>query len=111
MKDREPLKVLEAAREFARQIVMVTRLLPRRAPEGLRSQLAEAAQSISGIIAEGFGRGTNAEKIHYLRMANGSLEESQNYLRQCMNTRLFSARPSTRPPPPISQTDNRPSRL
>ena len=81
MKDKQPLKVLEAARQFARQIITVTRQLPRRAPAGLRTQLAEAAQSISGIIAEGFGRDTNAEKIHYLRMTNGSLKESQNYLR------------------------------
>jgi len=38
--------------------------LSRKAPSGLRGQLVEAAQAVSGLLAEGFGRGTKAEKIH-----------------------------------------------
>ena len=48
----------------------------------------EAARSVGANIAEGFGRGTTAEKIRYSQMANGSLEESQEHLRECINTRL-----------------------
>jgi four helix bundle protein len=81
--------VMEAAREFGLRVVDVTSRLPRRTPSGMRSQLAEAAQAVGSILAEGFGRGTTAERIHYSQMANGSLEESQYYLRQLANLGLI----------------------
>lgn len=80
---------MEAAREFGLRVAEVTSQLPRRAPSGLRAQLAEAAQAVGGLLAEGFGRGTTAERIHYSRMANGSLEESQHYLRQLASLGLI----------------------
>src|SRR5690349_7670653 len=89
MKDRDPLKVLQAARQFGTQIAELTRGLPGRAPSGLRGQLAESALAVGALLAEGLGRGTTAEKIHYSRMANGSVEESQYYLRQCVNSGLI----------------------
>jgi four helix bundle protein len=89
MSGSDPLRVIQAAREFGLQVLDVVGKLPRRAPSGLRSQLAESAQAVGSILAEGFGRGTTAEKIHYSRMANGSLEESQEYLRECINLHLI----------------------
>jgi len=58
----------------------LARHLPRRAGSKLRADLIETSRSISANIAEGFGRGPTAEKIHYSRMANGSLEESHLFL-------------------------------
>ena len=49
----------------------------------------EPSRAIGASIAEGFGRGTTAEKIHYSRNANGSLEESQEQLRECINNHLI----------------------
>jgi len=92
MKEREPLRVIEAARLFGERVVDLVNHLSRKAPSGLRGQLVEAAQAVSGLLAKGFGRGTKPEKIHYSRMANSSLEESQNYLRQCVNTHLIDRR-------------------
>ena len=89
MDDREPLRVLEAARLFGTRVSELARKLPRRTPSGLRGQVVESAEAISGLLAEGFGRGTVGEKIHYSRMANGSLEESQNYLRRFVNGGLI----------------------
>ena len=89
MKDRDPLKVLQAARQFGVQVVELTRSLPRHAPSGLRGQLSRAGLAVGSLLAEGLGRGTTAEKIHYSRMANGSVEESQYHLRQCVNTQLI----------------------
>ena len=63
--------------------------MPRRAPAGLRRQLVKAAQSVSDLLAEGFGRGTVTEKIRYLRMSKGELEESQNQLRRCIRLGLI----------------------
>jgi four helix bundle protein len=85
----DPLRVLDAARQFGQLVAEMTQRLSRRAPSGLRGQLAESAQSVSALLAEGFGRGTDKEKAHYSRMANGSLEESQDYLRKCVNLHLI----------------------
>jgi four helix bundle protein len=89
MTERERLKVVDAARQFSEQCVDIAQGLPRRAPARLRGQLAESGQAVSDILIEGLGRGSTAEKIHYSRMANGSLEETQNYLRRCVNRQLI----------------------
>ena len=89
MADRERLKVLDAARRYGDRCIDVAQSLPRSAPTGLRTQLIESAQAVSRILAEGFGRLTNSEKIHYSQMANGSLEESQDCLRRCVNRGLI----------------------
>jgi four helix bundle protein len=88
----DPLRVLKAARLFGEQCIDLAQGLPRRAPARLRTQLAEAGQAVSDILAEGIGRGTKREQIHYCRMARGSLEECQNYLRRCMNRQLIDAK-------------------
>jgi four helix bundle protein len=97
MRDRERLKVLEAARLFAELCIDLAQALPRSAPAGLRAQLASSAQAVSDILAEGLGRGTVAEKLHYSHMANGSLEESQNRLRRCINRKLIDRKTFYRP--------------
>jgi len=89
MGERERLKVLDAAQQFGVLVVELTKSFRRGAPSGLRSQLVAAAMAVSGLLAEGFGRKSVAEIIHYSHMANGSLEECQNYLRECVNLRLI----------------------
>ena len=89
MGDDDGLKVLEAAREYALQMSQLARRLPRHTRSKLRADLVETSRAIGADIAEGFGRGTTAEKIHYSRMATGSLEESQEHLRECVNTHLI----------------------
>lgn len=78
----DPLRLLDAARLYGEHCVKIAQRLPARAPAGLRRQLAEAAQSVSDLLAEGFGRGTAREKIRYCHMSKGELEESQNQLRR-----------------------------
>lgn len=43
-------------------------------------QLRDAAASAPRNIAEGFGRRTNPDFLHYLDIARGSLDEIQNHL-------------------------------
>ena len=89
MDSNDPLRVLEAARLYGEHCVTIAQDLPRRAPAGLRRQLAKAAQAVSDLLAEGLGRGTVAEKIRCCLMSKGELEESQNQLRRCIKFGLI----------------------
>ncbi len=42
--------------------------------------MRRAAMSVSSNIAEGFGRSSKADKLHFYVMARGSLTEVQNQL-------------------------------
>ena len=45
-------------------------------------QYTEAIDSISANIAEGFGRYTKKDKIHFYRYSFGSMEESRDWTRK-----------------------------
>ena len=90
MASDDPLRLLDAARLYGEQCVKIAHDLPRRAPADLRRQLAKAAQSVSDLLAEGFGRRTVAEKIRYCLLSQGELEESQNQLRRCIRLGLIA---------------------
>jgi len=85
-------RVLQAAREFAEQVVRMVRGLPSWAPAKLRGQLANSACSVSRNIAEGIGRGSAADVVRFLHYACGSLGEAQTDLRVCVNTSLIDQR-------------------
>jgi four helix bundle protein len=61
-------------------VVLVYRLTPRFPKEELyrlTQQLRKAAVSIPSNIAEGQGRRTTAEFLHFLSIASGSLNEAE----------------------------------
>ena len=53
---------------------------PKSEMYGLVSQIRSSASSISANIAEGSGRRTTADFLHFLDVANGSLREFQSHL-------------------------------
>ena len=52
-------------------------------------QVRESAASGPSNIAEGFGRRSNAEFLHYLDIARGSLNEVQNHLKDGVDRRYI----------------------
>jgi four helix bundle protein len=60
------------------------------ARDTLGKQLVRAGYSIGANIAEGSGRGTDPELRRFLRMARGSLYETQHWLRRAYRRRLLS---------------------
>lgn len=53
-------------------------------------QLVKAADSIGANIAEGTGRGTFVDNRRFVRIARGSLNETQHWLRRAYKRRLLS---------------------
>ena len=73
------LRVLDAARCVVDEIHAAMRRSRRPWPGA--AQLREAAESIVANIAEGLGRADGPDRIHFLRIARGSAEETNERLR------------------------------
>ena len=80
MKDFRDLKVWEKAHELALTAYAATTNFPKQEIFGIVSQIRRAATSIGANIAEGCGRGGNAEFQRFLHMAMGSANELEYHL-------------------------------
>ena len=75
MKDFRKLKVWEKAHQLTLSIYRATRGFPAEERYGETAQIRRASSSVPGNIAEGCGRGTDADFAHFLQMAMGSASE------------------------------------
>ena len=69
------LNVYHRAVQLVALVYQITRQFPQEERYGLTNQIQRAAVSIPSIIAEGMGRFSNKERVHFLEIANGSLME------------------------------------
>ena len=79
-KEFTDLLVWKKAHGLVLSIYQVTRSFPKEEMYGLASQIRRAAVSVPGNIAEGFKRKGKLDKLRYLNIAQGSLEECRYYL-------------------------------
>ena len=76
----EDLVVWQKAHQFVLAVYRLSRTFPRSETYGLSSQFRRAAVSLAANIAEGFRKRGKADKLRFLNIAQGSLEESRYYL-------------------------------
>ena len=76
----EQLVVWQQCQDLAISIYKYTGPFPKEEVSALTSQLRRAASSISANIAEGFGRTSVKDKLHFYTMVYGSLLEVKNFL-------------------------------
>ena len=76
----QDLIVWQKSHAFVMQVYAATRSFPRDELYGLTSQFRRAAVSIAANIAEGFRKQSDPDKIRFLNMSEGSLEECRYYL-------------------------------
>ena len=76
----EDLVVWQKAHQFVLGIYQFTEHFPSKELHGLTSQLRRAAVSIPANIAEGFKKRGKPDKVRFLNIAQGSLEECRYYL-------------------------------
>ncbi len=74
------LNAWREAHSLAVSIYKVTRKFPVEEQFGLTSQIRRATVSVTSNIAEGFGRRTSKDRLHFYDMARGSLAELQSQL-------------------------------
>ncbi len=76
----EKLEVWQLARQFRKEVYVITKNFPSEEKFGLTSQLRRAASSIGDNLAEGSGKLTPRDKAHYTTIAFGSSMETVNHL-------------------------------
>ena len=79
MKDFRDLKVWQAAHELTLMTYRDTAPFPKEELYGLTSQIRRAAASVAANIAEGRGRETTKDYVHFLIIARGSLKETLSH--------------------------------
>jgi len=79
-KSFQELVVWQKAHAFVLNVYRETHDFPKEELYGLTSQFRRAAVSIAANIAEGFKKRGKQDKVRFLNIAQGSLEESRYYL-------------------------------
>ena len=74
------MPIWREAMSIAEGIFVATESLPKKEDYGFTSQIRRAALSISGNIAEAYGRNHTLDKINFYYIARGSLTEVQSHL-------------------------------
>jgi len=82
------LQIWQKSMELAVAVYRITQSFPREEMYGLTSQLRRCAISIPSNIAEGQGRSSEREFLHFLSIARGSNCELQTQLEIARRLRL-----------------------
>jgi four helix bundle protein len=75
VKDYRDLIVWQKAMDLVERIYRASGAFPREEIYGLTSQIRRAAVSVPSNVAEGNGRNTTRDYVHFLGMAYGSAKE------------------------------------
>jgi four helix bundle protein len=76
----EDLQVWKKAREFKNEVCDETKVFPPEEKFRLTDQLIRSSRAVNALIAEGHGRFTYPDQIHFCVQARGSLSETINHL-------------------------------
>ena len=85
METHKDLRVWRQSVELVTSLYVMTKTFPKDELFGLVSQIRRAAVSVPSNIAEGYARGTDKEKLHFLRISSGSLSEVETQLLLSLN--------------------------
>lgn len=89
------LEVWKKARSFTKQIYTITKDFPSFERFGLSSQMQRAVISISSNIAEGAGRNSKNEYIHFLNITTGSAFELETQINLAKDLEYISEEKET----------------
>ena len=70
----------QRAHQFVLAVYRITKVFPSEEVYGLTSQFRRAAVSIEANIAEGYKKLSKADKLRFMNISQGSIEECRDYL-------------------------------
>ena len=74
------LECWQKSQEFVKAVYQETKKFPDDERYGLTSQFRRAAVSIAANICEGYRKLNNADKLRFMNISQGSLEECRYYI-------------------------------
>ena len=86
----QDLTVYQVAEQLADQLWTIMRTWEFTAQDTVGKQLVRAADSVGANIAEGCGRKSYQDNRRFIRMARGSLFETQHWLRRAYQRKLLA---------------------
>ena len=85
MDTHKDLRVWQQSIDLVTSVYKLTKAFPKDEFFGLVSQMRRAAISVPSNIAEGYARGSDKEKLHFLRISSGSISEIETQLTLSLN--------------------------
>jgi four helix bundle protein len=90
MQDFRKLLVWEKSHKLTLSIYNLTHSFPKEEMYGLTSQIRRASSPVPINIAEGCGKGSDADFARFLQIAFGSVSETEYLLLLCFELGYFS---------------------
>lgn len=91
----ENLQIYKLSEKLADQVWRVVIRWEKISRDTLGKQLVRAVDSVGANIAEGSGRGSEAELRRFLRISRGSLYETRHWLRRAYRRKLLTEKQVT----------------
>ena len=88
----EGLEVYKTARLLVRDVYRLQQKFPQTETYALGDQIRRSASSVTSNIAEGSGRNSYKEKIHFIEIAYGSLMEAFSQLQIAQDLGYLTAK-------------------
>ena len=86
----EKLRVYQLSEKLADDVWDIVMAWKPFAKDTVGKQLVRASDSVGANIAEGVGRGTYPDTRRFVRIARGSLHETQHWLRRAYRRKLLT---------------------
>jgi four helix bundle protein len=97
------LRVYQLSEDLADQIWEAVRQWDTFAQNTVGTQIVRAADSVGANIAEGAGRGVSQDNRRFVRIARGSLNETQHWLRRAFSRGLLTTEQGKRLKPVVDE--------
>ncbi|MEA2038500.1 MAG: four helix bundle protein [Thermodesulfobacteriota bacterium] len=92
VKTYRDLVVWQKSMVLVTEVYEISKEFPKDELYGLTSQIRRCAISLPSNIAEGYGRNSTNDYIHFLRIASGSLYELQTQMEISLNLQYIDRR-------------------
>ena len=107
----EELEVYQIARQYVKNVYLLSEAFPAKEDFALTSQIRRAAVSITSNLAEGTSRFSLKDKSHFIEIAYGSLMETYSQIQVASDLEYISQDSMTQIAPLLKELRNKLSAL